>query len=768
MQTGRSIYRLITNLGLLLVVISVAAFVLISKGDIAQAAPGAPLSPEAVSEPLPAGVISETVLPNMDRPIAMAFDPEGRLFYTEKVSGKVRLFQNGVLQPAAVYTFSVQSANEQGLLGIALDPNFTTNHYIYVFYTCGDCATLENRVVRFTETNGVGSNVQLILSIPNDTTAQNHNGGNIHFGPDGKLYVSTGDDGNTAYKSQDMSLMNGKILRIEPSNGSAPTNNPFYNDPTVSEKRIYAYGLRNPFDFTFDSVIPGRIFGSENGPNCDDELNRIEAGYNYGWRPDYPCDDNNPDPAYNTLTPTLPLLWYLGTGSPDNTSCCIAPTGVEVYSSTTGTLISEWTNHLFMCAYSNGALYHFYLNNDRTNLMSSSAFATVSGVNCSMDIETGPDGALYYIQGGGYVSGTLKRLRFAGSTTTVTPSASNTPAGTATPTGSTTPTRTATIPAQTATSTPSVTATATTTACDIQFQDVAANSTFYPYITCLACRDILGGYPCGGAGEPCGTSGDPYYRPGANITRGQISKIVSEAAGFAEDPGAQVYEDVEPGSPFYAWINRLSNRGHMSGYPCGGPGESCEAGGRPYFRPNANATRGQLSKIVSNAAEFDEEVTGQTYADVPVSSDPSSFYTYIERLSDRQVMGGYACGTADPNSGPCDDQDKPYFRPGNLVTRGQAAKIVGNTFYPNCDRGAEIRNFAYTPEELTVEVGTTVRWTNFDLDYHTVTSSEPSGPLDSPHIQRDETWAYTFNTPGEYEYYCEPHPYMRGKVIVTP
>lgn len=278
----------------------------------------------------------------------------------------------------------------------------------------------------------------------------------------------------------------------------------------------------------------------------------------------------------------------------------------------------------------------------------------------------------------------------------------------------------------------------------------------------------MGGYPCGGPGEPCRTTGDPYYRPGADITRGQISKIVSQAAGLTEDPGAQIYQDVKPGSPFYAWINRLSRRGYMSGYECGGAGEPCEAGNMPYFRPNANATRGQLSKIVSNAAEITTDVSGQTYTDVGPSNDPSSFYVYIERLSARYVMGGYACDTADPNSGPCDSQNRPYFRPGELVTRGQAAKIVGNTFYPDCERAVAISNFDYQPAEVMVSVGSTVRWTNYDLDYHTVTSEPGSGPLNSPAIQQNETWTYTFTTPGTYEYYCEPHPYMKGKVIVTP
>ncbi|HET6312525.1 MAG TPA: hypothetical protein VFH60_01710, partial [Chloroflexia bacterium] len=154
--------------------------------------------------------------------------------------------------------------------------------------------------------------------------------------------------------------------------------------------------------------------------------------------------------------------------------------------------------------------------------------------------------------------------------------------------------------------------------CEIQFQDVPPStdvSSFYPFVRCLACQHILGGYPCGGPGEPCGVTGDPYYRPNANITRGQISKIVSNSARFHEDPGAQLDADVKPGDPFYPWINRLSRRHHMGGYPCGGPGEPCDGSNRPYFRPASNATRGQLSKIVSNAASFNDTPQGQTYTD---------------------------------------------------------------------------------------------------------------------------------------------------------
>lgn len=135
------------------------------------------------------------------------------------------------------------------------------------------------------------------------------------------------------------------------------------------------------------------------------------------------------------------------------------------------------------------------------------------------------------------------------------------------------------------------------------FEDVPPGSTFYDFVQRLASRGYIGGYQCGGPGEPCVAPGNrPYFRPGNNATRGQISKIVANAAGFTEPAGAQVFEDVVPGSTFYDFVERLASRGYIEGYACGGPGEPCVApGNRPYFRPNSNATRGQTSKIVSNS-----------------------------------------------------------------------------------------------------------------------------------------------------------------------
>ncbi|MDQ3929558.1 MAG: S-layer homology domain-containing protein, partial [Chloroflexota bacterium] len=128
-------------------------------------------------------------------------------------------------------------------------------------------------------------------------------------------------------------------------------------------------------------------------------------------------------------------------------------------------------------------------------------------------------------------------------------------------------------------------------------------------------------------------------------------------------------------------IQRLSNRGLIGGYPCGLIAtEPCVLpDNRPYFRPNASATRGQLSKIVASARVITTTPTGETYQDVPSTH---TFYVWIEQLTQLGVMGGYPCGTVP--SEPCGTSNKPYFRPNNNVTRGQASKIVANTFFPNC------------------------------------------------------------------------------------
>jgi hypothetical protein len=251
------------------------------------------------------------------------------------------------------------------------------------------------------------------------------------------------------------------------------------------------------------------------------------------------------------------------------------------------------------------------------------------------------------------------------SSTTIPPSITLT--ASPVPSGSPTPTSPSLLTETPAPSSP------TPTPCALTFSDVPPGHTFYSNVRCLACRGIISGYA------------DGTFRPNNDVTRGQTAKVVSNAAGFSEPVTGQTYEDVPPSQTFYEWIERLSGRGIMGGYPCGlRETEPCLPANRPYFRPGESATRGQVSKIVSNAAGIQDPVSGEFYTDVP---EDNPFYPWIMRLTSRSVMSGYPCGGVNPQTGdpePCDTENRPYFRWGNNVTRGQASKIVANTFFPDC------------------------------------------------------------------------------------
>jgi glucose/arabinose dehydrogenase len=310
-------------------------------------------------------------------PVALAFAPDGRLFYTEKTTGNVRVVSaDGELQRDPVIHLDTSALTERGMLGIALDPNYETNDYIWIFHTAEGTATqyASNNVVRFHEENGVGSDPQIMLSVPLTGGNLMHNGGNLHFDANGYLYVSFGDYENAA-NAQDMEVMQGKIHRFEVTDvGLVPApGNPF------PESSIYALGLRNPFDFTIDP-ISGRLFAVDNGPTCDDEINVILPGFNYGWGEDYKCvgtgtvDVERYAPPMMTFTP------------PE------APTGIVVY---THPAIPEWEGNLFFCAWNFGSLRRVVLNETRSKVESVHEI-DLGDAQCRIDLEVGPEGALYF------------------------------------------------------------------------------------------------------------------------------------------------------------------------------------------------------------------------------------------------------------------------------------------------------------------------------------------------------------------------------------
>jgi glucose/arabinose dehydrogenase len=234
----------------------------------------------AAAVTLPPGFV-ETLVAAVTDPTAMQFAPDGRLFVCEQ-RGTLRVFKDGALLPTPFVSLTVNFAGERGLLGVAFDPAFAVNQYVYVYYTA-TTPTLHNRVSRFTANGDVavpGSEV-VIFDLPLlGTAATNHNGGALNFGADGKLYIAVGDY-NVPSNAQSLNTTFGKMLRINPD-GSIPADNPFFGVTTGQNRAIWALGLRNPFTFAFDSAGT-RMFINDVGELNWEEINDGIAGANYGW-----------------------------------------------------------------------------------------------------------------------------------------------------------------------------------------------------------------------------------------------------------------------------------------------------------------------------------------------------------------------------------------------------------------------------------------------------------------------------------------------------
>ncbi len=211
----------------------------------------------------------------LEVPWALAFAHDGRLFVTER-PGRIRLVRDGRLDPTPLATLPVAAVGEGGLMGLALDPAFAENGYLYVCYTASPGprpfgGRLINRVVRLMLRDGSARDERIILD--NLPGASIHDGCRLKFGPDGKLYITTGDAAESRLAQQKDSLA-GKILRLNPD-GTIPADNPFPGSP------VYSLGHRNPQGIAWDRS--GRLLAAEHGPSGHDEVNRILPGRNYGW-----------------------------------------------------------------------------------------------------------------------------------------------------------------------------------------------------------------------------------------------------------------------------------------------------------------------------------------------------------------------------------------------------------------------------------------------------------------------------------------------------
>ena len=331
-------------------------------------------------------------------PTAMAFAPDGRLFVCQQ-GGQLRVVDpSGGLLATPFLTVTVNSSGERGLLGVAFDPTFETapagQKYIYVYYTATTPA-LHNRVSRFTQDpnnpNVAQANSELILlELNNLSTATNHNGGAMHFGPDGKLYVAVGDNANRDNARLLTNLL-GKMLRIN-KDGSIPADNPFVSQADGVNEAIWAIGLRNPFTFSFDPD-DGRMFINDVGENSWEEINVGQAGANYGW-PDTEGSTNNP--LFKS-----PLYAYPH-GSGELRGCAI--TGGTFYRDVN--FPAEYAGDYFFADFCNAWIAQLDSNGAIIG-----SFAT-SVAPSPVDLTVGPDGALYYLARGN--GGVVQRIAFTG------------------------------------------------------------------------------------------------------------------------------------------------------------------------------------------------------------------------------------------------------------------------------------------------------------------------------------------------------------------
>jgi hypothetical protein len=222
-------------------------------------------------------ISAQPVRTGLTAPVSFTFAPDGRIFYGERTTGRIAYFDPGnSAAPATYFTIGdVVSPGEQGLLGLALDPNFASNHLMYAYVTRLVANQHMNEIVRIFGDGVTGASFTVLYRAP--AGGAYHNGGRLKFGPDGLLYVVTGDIHDST-NSQNLTDNLGKILRMTKAGAVPPQGNP------VPGTLIYAYGIRNSFGFSFDPTT-GNLWESENGPECNDEINLITAGANYGWGP---------------------------------------------------------------------------------------------------------------------------------------------------------------------------------------------------------------------------------------------------------------------------------------------------------------------------------------------------------------------------------------------------------------------------------------------------------------------------------------------------
>jgi len=299
-------------------------------------------------------------------PAAFAFTPNARkLFYAERLSGRIRVKNLRSGKDRRWHRIkNLATTAEQGVLGIAVDPAWPKKRWIYVYYTHG--SPTENRIVRIRKPKG-RTIARRLLSIPASSI---HNGGVIHFGPDGKLYAVTGDASDMAL-AQNTASPAGKVLRLTKT-GKRPADNP------IPGSRALSYGHRNSFGFAFDPQT-GQVWQTENGPECEDEINHVLPGRNYGWGAGSSC----PNTSTEGPGPTQPELSFTPVIAPTGAAFC---TGCRLGGKTEGALLFG--------TFGEGRIRRLQLSGDRMGVASQTILYEHGSF--VLAVEAAPSGGIFF------------------------------------------------------------------------------------------------------------------------------------------------------------------------------------------------------------------------------------------------------------------------------------------------------------------------------------------------------------------------------------
>jgi len=344
---------------------------------------------------VPSGFTETPIATGLELPTTFAMAPDGRVFVSEK-PGRLRVIENGTLLPTPFVdlTGKISDRGERGLLGIAFDPQFRRNHYVYVYYTAAE-PYAHNRVSRFVADGNVAvpDSEDVIIDLP-VLERFIHNGGAIHFGPDGKLYIAVGENA-VGTRAQSMNDLLGKMLRLN-RNGTIPRTNPFYHQATGENRAIWALGLRNPYSFAFK---PGTstMYINDVGLDLWEEINLGVAGGNYGW----PVTEGpTTDPAY--ISP----LYAYGHGISETTGCAIV--GAAFYNPKTMQFPLRFAGDYFYADFCSGWIRRYDPDSDTT-------IRFIQGIVQPVDLLVSPDGDLYYLaRGSSRRTGQVVKVSYVG------------------------------------------------------------------------------------------------------------------------------------------------------------------------------------------------------------------------------------------------------------------------------------------------------------------------------------------------------------------